>query len=409
MRPGGPATDGPEPPEEGRMTDQPERDRPVIKGRRAAIVSLVPVVLGVTIGLLGIAVAFPKTETRFEDLALGAETTSVFVRRADATIHGSRWNDLPDLLAGHRARGARPVVLWLGNSQVHAINQFQPGQETGVGPLFDRLNAVGLDLLTFSQPNANLQEQYVLFEYLRHQLPVRILVLPAVLDDTREDGVRADLTPAFSDPSTAAALTATEIGRRLVDRTGVLAATDPDIGGVRNTLQEWSERNINAWLDRHWNLWQRRAEVRGRLFSELYLLRNRLLGIRPTTQRRILRGPYAANIAALEAILAAAKAANIRTLVYIVPLRQDVAPPYDSQEYSAFKRQVEVLAARHDARFENLERLVPSELWGRKDATSTGGEPELDFMHFQAAGHSLLADALFRAIEPLLPTAGHGP
>ena len=37
-------------------------------------------------------------------------------------------------------------------------------------------------IITFSQPNANLQEHYVLFEYLRHRLPVRTLILPLVFD-----------------------------------------------------------------------------------------------------------------------------------------------------------------------------------------------------------------------------------
>ena len=370
--------------------------------------SLAPVVLGVTLALVGIAFAFPKVATRFEDLALGAETTSVFVRRGDQPIHGSTWNDIPTLLAGHRTRGSRPVVLWLGNSQVHAINQWQPGQETAAGPLFDRLDPHGLDLVTLSQPNASLQEHYVLFEYLRHQLHLQWLLLPVVLDDTREDGIRGDLTPALGDPSAAAALRKTEIGRRLVDRTGVLAAGDPDLGGVRDTLQEWSERALNGWLDAHWTLWQRRPEVRGRLFTELYLLRNRALGIQATSTRRILRGPYAANLSALRAILAAAQAAHIQVLVYVVPLRQDVAPPYDPTDYAGFKREVEALAREYAARFENLERTVPGELWGRKDATTAGGDAELDFMHFQAGGHRLLAEALYRAIRPAGRSAGDG-
>ncbi len=54
-----------------------------------------------------------------------------------------------------------PVTLWLGNSQIHAINRFSPGEETAspeLHRLFFRLNHY---FLTFSQANANLQEHYL--------------------------------------------------------------------------------------------------------------------------------------------------------------------------------------------------------------------------------------------------------
>jgi len=38
-------------------------------------------------------------------------------------------------------------------------------------------------------------------------------------------------------------------------------------------------------------------------------------------------------------------------------------------------------------------------LWGRKDATSANGTPELDFMHFQAGGHRLLAGAMLGLLQ----------
>ena len=72
-----------------------------------------------------------------------------------------------------------------------------------------------------------------------------------------------------------------------------------------------------------------------------------------------------------------------------------------SEEYAAFKAEMATLADRPDVRFANLEDLVPADLWGAKAATTLGGGEELDFMHFQAGGHRLLAAALYRELQAL--------
>ena len=53
------------------------------------------------------------------------------------------------------------------------------------------------------------------------------------------------------------------------------------------------------------------------------------------------------------------------------------------------------VAEDYNVHMVNLEGLVPGELWGTKDSTSLDASPELDFMHFQAAGHKLLASKLY--------------
>ena len=54
-----------------------------------------------------------------------------------------------------------PVILWLGNSQLHAINQPQPNDEVSPLILHKKLKKFGTYTLTFSQPNANLQEHFL--------------------------------------------------------------------------------------------------------------------------------------------------------------------------------------------------------------------------------------------------------
>ena len=98
-------------------------------------------------------------------------------------------------IRGAKQSGTATVFLWLGNSQLHAINQFKPGDVNAPPILFDRLRARNEYLVTFSEPNASLQEQLVLFSYLLPRLEPKALILPIVFDDFRESR-RARGTPA---------------------------------------------------------------------------------------------------------------------------------------------------------------------------------------------------------------------
>ena len=131
----------------------------------------------------------------------------------------------------------------------------------------------------------------------------------------------------------------------------------------------------------------------------MYELRNTLLGIKATTKRKLIRGRYNDNLAALTAILNTAASNHIQVLVYITPIRHDVDIPYVETEYTHFKQAVLTLTAQYGATYANLEDLVPAELWGSKNTTSMlHGSQEIDFMHFQAGGHQLLAVALAQLI-----------
>jgi hypothetical protein len=357
---------------------------------------LLAILLGFCLAMLLLSLNYLGAKTNFEDAAaFGAETSIVMASVDGYRIHCSDSRDAGECIAGAKARRVERSVLWLGNSQVHAVNQLGAGETNAAPILFDRLRGVGLDLVTFSQPNANLQEHLVLFEYLQQQLPLRMLILPAVFDDTREEGLRREVARLVGDVPTRAALSATDIGGKIVHASEKLSPdTDGDTAGIAHTLQDAVERGLNIWMETHSALWTARPEIRGQLMLRLYLWRNTILGITPSSKRKLIRGRYKDNMSALAAILGAAKSRDISVLVYIVPLRTDVDIPYVAGEYEAFKAEVNALANRYGATFANLETLVPTEFWGSKAATSSGGGKELDFMHFQAGGHRLLAARL---------------
>lgn len=370
---------------------------------------LAPVVTGLILATFVLQVCFGSKKTDFEDLALGNATSSLFCKYKGHPIHCSGVEDANSCIEGWHVRGEQKVALWLGNSQVHAVNQLKSGQENAPPILFRHLHKNGIDLLTFSEPNASLQEHYVLFEHLKHRLPVQLLIISLVFDDLRETGLRSGVALALDDAGTVAALETTEIGRKILDQNKDLSSIeDDDLAGIRNTIQEHSESVLNEWLSEHSELWALRPEARGNLFNWLYRLRNTVFGITAQSKRKMIRSRYDANISAFVAILDRAAQSDISVLAYIVPIRDDVEVPYVQEEYEIFKQEAEQLVRGRGAVLCNLESLVPAYLWGTKGSTRIGGRDlEIDFMHFQAPGHELLAETLAQLIDSKIHMEHH--
>jgi hypothetical protein len=360
---------------------------------------LISIGVGLLLSALLLSFSSSGKATNFEELALGNDNSPLYAEYQGARIHCTGVDDAEICLEGARKRHLPKMVLWLGNSQLHAINQYKPGQENAPPILFRSLTNKGVDLLTFSQPNASFQEHYVLFEYLRNRVKPNVLILPLVFDDTRETGIRDSISAALHQPDTIASLRTTAIGQKILAEDQKNGSGNNDFAGLAETIQERVELAANDWLSDHFKLWASRPEVRGRLFNDLYQFRNTVFGITPQTKRRIIKSRYQDNIAALDAILTSAAGADIKVLAYIAPLRMDVDVPYKRDEYDRFKKDTEDLIRSKGAVFANLESLVPGELWGEKPATNVGGTFELDFMHFQAKGHVLLADKLAELLD----------
>jgi len=337
---------------------------------------------------------------RFEDFALGTENTNTLEKVSDLRVHCSDLSDLIECLQTYEKTGSgQPVLLWLGNSQVHAINQFKPGEETAATELHRNFQVTSEYFLTLSQPNASLQEHYLLFSYLLNRLPIKRLVLPVVFDDMREDGIRTNLIDIFKDQKTANYLKNSKIGRILIANHGDQDAAGNDMAALQDTLQVRSEKVLNSALKETWSVWVERPTLRGNFLTWLYQFRNWALGINPSSTRKMIPGRFAKNRDALLAILKLAAQRQVKVLVYIPPLRNDVKVPYDIHEYASFKSEMTSIAQENQVRFVDLENLVPAKLWGTKGSTSIGGGQELDFMHFQAGGHRFLAKALFDELK----------
>ncbi|MDC0470435.1 hypothetical protein OAO13_03520 [Candidatus Pseudothioglobus singularis] len=352
-------------------------------------------------GLIGVSFIYYlsqdiETDKKVEDLALGKDTETHWGQVNGFPVHCSDFVDMHKCINSYYEGGQnQEIVLWLGNSQLHAINQIKPKDTTAI-PILHRYVKKDLKyLLTFSQPNANLKEHQFLFEYLVKKLPITTLVLPVVFDDMRETGVRSSLIDADKNQRIASFVKNSLHNKTPELNQPDLSLNEQDMIALEDTIQKHSEKYLDLKLKKIWGIWEQRPILRGKILNGLYLFRNRLFGINASTVRRIIPARYQMNMQAFREILQLTKKKNIKALVYIAPLRNDVNIPYDSNEYSNFKTEIQLISEEYDVKFFNFENLVPGEYWGTKESTTIGGDSELDFMHFQAGGHKLLADGLY--------------
>ena len=372
--------------------------------RRAASsgarLDLLAILIGGVVGLSFLYASYGGRQTDFENLGLGGETTPYFASHDGHKIHCvARYDDIQKCIADARTHPvSKGVVLWIGNSQLHGINQMREGEETAAALAHRRLEPLGINLVSVSRGATNPEEHLVWFSYIHSVMPLRALVLPVVFISLRTSGVDSLTAPVLDDPESAGLLRKSAIGRKILEER-VQWGDGDELGALDGTFQQRSEGLLVGWLKSHSRLWDLRFEARGNFFHLLRTFRNTVLGIEPGTKRAMIRGSYERNMAALAAILDQARESGIRVLVYVVPLRQDVEPPYFESEYSDFKVELEALVEQRGAVYEDLDALVPGQHWGSTRSTRLGDAPEIDFLHFQYPGHVLLAERVGEALE----------
>ena len=345
-----------------------------------------------------------EPEISFEDAALNFETISVFAERDGDPIQSTKLAS--SNLFANRISRIRPKqsVLWLGNSQLHAINQYKEGQEPAPALAYDMFKEAGIELMTVSPPNANLREHLVVASVFFEQVgPPNAVIVPLVFDDTRDDSLRPEFEEFLRAESTIAAKLKQHVYlQSLIENIESETKSESKADGDP-TWMDRSENALEDVLSKCSPAWAARGQLRASLFLDLYQMRNSAFGINAQSIRRVIPSRYESNLDAFTGLLSLAAENQVPVLAYVAPLRNDVAPPYESTEYEKFKSDVESILKQYpNHTFRNFETKVPNDLWGSKDSTNVGGEPELDFMHFQYPGHKVLADEVFSAITRIL-------
>ncbi len=354
------------------------------------------------IGAIGLLYYYKGSTRKGTDIGLGEGTLCYTPSIDHYPIHIMSPAGIDSMKAGYQRRGSKPVILWIGNSQLHGVNQYKPGQSNSVEFLFHQLEVTNREVLGMSYPNANLQELLMSAVYFSKKMPVKAILAPVFYDDMRETGVRNELHDQSMldriSKERAYFNNLKEVNKLLADSNTSHTASN-DYNGIRETLQDRSERYLNNKFDEHWVIWNSRADFRARLFNDLYITRNMLLGIKPNSVRKMIPGNYQDNYEAYRNLLRYCREKGIQLLIYIPPIRNDVAIPYDLNAYTTFKEQVKADCLASGATFLNIENLIDNKYWGMKKSTgSFNGKGEVDFMHFQERGHQLIADTIFKTI-----------
>jgi hypothetical protein len=304
-------------------------------------------------------------------------------------------------LAAHPQPG-QPIVVWLGNSQLHTINQFKPGDHLAPYWLIEVASCTDCFLpLGISLPNANMQEHYVLALDIIRQIPVKVMIIELCYDNLREDGLRDEFELMMND-ELRGNLQKSSIGREMLTTWDARTKVDPDAeeaAGLNGFLQRPLEKFLVARLNEMFPLWAARPFLRGQFLDDLYWSRNWILRITPSTVRKPILPRYDRNMQALEAMLADLNRHHIPVIGYIAAIRHDLPIPYEVASYDSWKDEVVTLAGKYGVTLLSLENLVPNNQWG------TYHKDDVDFMHFQGAGHILVANALRPTVLRLL--AGH--
>jgi hypothetical protein len=338
----------------------------------------------------------------FENLALGKPTKSVYGTYAGANIFCASIAQMPECLEPARRRNLAKRVVWLGNSQLHAINRPRIGAKTAPIVLAGALRPKLREVQGFSMANASLVELMIAYSYLEREHHIDVLLLPIFFDDMREQNVREALRPAVEQPDRKAYLQGYAAGRYAISILHKSAMADAPAETDSPSLQQRSEKALTDQLELCCGLETMRYAAHGQIEVQAFQFRNWVFGITPQTVRPIIPATYNQNMTALEDLLRMARSQGTRVILYIPPLRQDFKPPYDPGEYQRFKQQTAALAQRYAVVWTDMDRVVPGRLYGTKGATRTGGGAELDFMHYQEAGHELLARAMLPLVEAAL-------
>lgn len=361
------------------------------------VVSIVVAATVITVGFEG--------ERAFEDFDLGKDTDSLYVEKDGFPIHFKSSTAVFEKQVVDRERSSLlPLILFFGNSQTSGVNQRKEGEQNYIGMCYDRYSTE-TNILSHTFPNANLQEQYVALLYWLDRIRIHAIVLPVFYDDLREDDVR-EIYFDYIAKHVQIPKKDDRLHKKLLQKLADFADEDSakeTTFSNQPSLQERTELLLNRWLESNSGIWRARPNVRGDFFVFLYQMRNTVLNISPQSKRKIIPSIAADNMAALDAILNVCFQSDIHVLMYVPPLRQDVQPPYDMESYREFKSDLVMIAARSPlVTLIDLDNVVPGEFWGMKGSTNLLGKPEYDFMHFQAAGHDRLFQALKLPLEQLI-------
>lgn len=363
--------------------------------------SVISLAAGIALGI-GAFSFLASTQSSFNpsDAGLGPNTVSRI-----ASLDGLRINSvgysLADVAVAMRSFRERrsPVALWLGASQLHAINHYVPGDALAV----DHANRSARDrgaaqtYVQVSLANANFHEFLTEFLALRRRgVTPTSLVVAALYDDLRDAGIRDSVLIDLGDlPDSVLARGGTGIQNIAVALREARVASESQhspigVSAMGGTPQQRLESGLMRRMDEHWDAYRDRGRLLAKTQVMLRALIARAMG--GMMSRRASPVPPDVqqwNMAAFDDLIRVARTDGIRLLIYKPPHRPGEKIFYhDRTAYDEWHRMIRQRCEREGIGYLDLETLVPGDLYG----LTNEGRP--DVFHFQGAGHRLLGAAI---------------
>ncbi len=338
----------------------------------------------------------------FKKVAMGTQTTTVDSRDSNGfLVHARHAAAIEEMYNGWIQRGKRDVVLLVSNSQWHCINQIKENDKLASNILFNMFDeSHGIDVLSYSFPNINLQGMEFILSSMIDVLPVKVVCIATFLDDMREDGLTVRFPLSINGSSEKPSDKAIANERlNLLDEVMCSSALRYFSYLSKLSLQQKVDKYLSKCLYKRYKVWIRRPMLRGKLALGLYRLRNYVFKLNAQSSRKIIKGPYVKNMNSFINILKESNENAIKFNVYIPPIRQDYKIPYELKQYKKYKSTIRSMCSSYGANYYDLDSTVPAEFWGTKIGTGMDGGVEVDYMHFQGRGHEIISEHLTNIIE----------
>jgi hypothetical protein len=382
----------------------PERqnsERLSATARPRAEIGLVPVCAALALGLVAFCV-IASMQSSFDPASFGLglnTTTHTAYFEGHPVSSGAGPDSLFKTYRGMVARD-REIVLCLGASQLHAINDYHDGDHLAVYYLNQRAKTRGANtrFLLDSQANGGFQDLLMLYLADRNEgMRPDWVAIAVVYDDLRE----ANFLPAALHRLEPIPEDALAVGGEAVRRVQLSAraleqpeeAKSPvNRNATAGTPQEALENTLLDGLRaalpgyRYAGCVSARISIMVRIF-----LADLMSGV--LKQQRAPAVPaleMKRNHEALLALLALARHDGAKVLLYRQPHRPGEVPFYhDRTAYDAYYKRITALADTTEGVYAlDLETIVPAEYYGRTNS----GRP--DAFHFTDRGHEILAEHL---------------
>lgn len=347
---------------------------------------------------------FERTAESLKDFqpskaGLGQNTTSLTGKFQDRIVADlTQFAKLEESFSAFRSEGKK-LVLWLGASQLHAVNRC--GKDDLLAVVHANYSArdrgAPLAYIQVSEGNANFYDllgSYLIFR--QKELIPDWIVIAVTYDDLRERTMKETILKHLPPVSPNLLRLGGEgiYNLRKYKKTFLERQNNKkgpiERSAVHGTPQQKLERFLTASLEKIWPAYRYRGRAEASIEWWVQFLFSRLVVV--LFERPSVYVPAEAkdtNMKALRSLIRIAKADGTSVLLYKAPHRPGEKIFYHNrQSYDSFFNQLKKWCKKEGVPYADFERLVPTQYWG----LNNGGRP--DVFHFQGEGHKRLGAAV---------------